>query len=306
MVILVMGLSYEARSDIERTRMHRDKAKAYWLARAAVERVKYDYAMLRLQPGNLQSGSYFRYNFQEGYAECTIKSQASLFPMNANNREVWDQLLKFYDLDEVQRAETIDAIIDWVDADDLIQINGAESEYYSALEPPYIPRNGPFHSVEEILLVRGISESMYFGYQAVDGFRPGLTEMLTTEAQNLGKFDIQTCSEGILRAFLEVTPEEAQSIIRARQETPFQNINEVVPYLVEGRVDLLEKYFMVFRAHRFTIRATAYINGSPARHTVEDEVQYTGNAELYVNLSHKDSSLDHVEPLAMGIPAERE
>src|SRR5690606_32322932 len=52
--------------------------------------------------------------------------------------------------------ELNEAVIDWQDQDDLtIGAMGAESNYYSSLTRPYLPANGPFHSVEELKQVRG-------------------------------------------------------------------------------------------------------------------------------------------------------
>lgn len=56
-----------------------------------------------------------------------------------------------------------DAILDWIDADDDQRPLGAEREYYAALSPPYLPRNGPLGSIEELLLVRDVTPAMLFG-----------------------------------------------------------------------------------------------------------------------------------------------
>jgi type II secretory pathway component PulK len=59
--------------------------------------------------------------------------------------------------------EIADAILDWVDQDDEMREYGAEIEYYSALNPPYTPQNGPFKTIEELLLVRGVTADLLFG-----------------------------------------------------------------------------------------------------------------------------------------------
>jgi len=56
-----------------------------------------------------------------------------------------------------------DAILDWIDADDEPRLLGAERDYYSSLDPPYGPRNGPLHTVEELLLVRDVTPALLFG-----------------------------------------------------------------------------------------------------------------------------------------------
>lgn len=56
-----------------------------------------------------------------------------------------------------------DAILDWLDPDDQPRLLGAERDYYASLDPPYEPRNGPLHSVEELLLVRDVTPALLFG-----------------------------------------------------------------------------------------------------------------------------------------------
>jgi len=59
--------------------------------------------------------------------------------------------------------EVADSIMDWLDADNESRSNGAESDYYSGLEPPYETRNGPIESLEELLLVKGVTRELLFG-----------------------------------------------------------------------------------------------------------------------------------------------
>ncbi|MGC9022675.1 MAG: general secretion pathway protein GspK, partial [Dissulfurimicrobium sp.] len=49
--------------------------------------------------------------------------------------------------------EIVDGILDWRDPDNIPRENGAEDEVYLAKTPPYLPANGPFHTLEELLLV---------------------------------------------------------------------------------------------------------------------------------------------------------
>jgi len=59
-----------------------------------------------------------------------------------------------------------DAILDWIDPDDEPREFGAEIEYYSGLDPPYQPRNGPPETVEELLLVKDVTPELLFGPDA--------------------------------------------------------------------------------------------------------------------------------------------
>src|SRR5213079_710964 len=59
--------------------------------------------------------------------------------------------------------DVVAAINDWRDSDNAVTPGGAEAEYYASLKPPYLPRNGPFQSVRELLMVRGVSRDLFLG-----------------------------------------------------------------------------------------------------------------------------------------------
>src|SRR5207249_12115122 len=60
------------------------------------------------------------------------------------------------------------AIVDWRDSDDTASASGAESQYYLSLSPPYTCKNAPFETVEELMLVRGVTPQLLYG----DGSAP--------------------------------------------------------------------------------------------------------------------------------------
>ncbi len=55
------------------------------------------------------------------------------------------------------------AILDWIDEDEEIRPNGAESQSYSGRLPPYRAKNGRLNTLEELLLVRGMTPELLFG-----------------------------------------------------------------------------------------------------------------------------------------------
>jgi len=66
---------------------------------------------------------------------------------------------------------TADAILDWIDPDNKQRPLGAEADYYSGLDPPVTPRNGPPESLEELLQVRGVTRERLFGLDLNQNFR---------------------------------------------------------------------------------------------------------------------------------------
>jgi len=73
--------------------------------------------------------------------------------------------------------EIADAILDWIDEDDEERPFGAESSYYSQFN--YEAKNGPLESLDELLLIRGITPQLLFGY---DANRNGLIDPVEAEA----------------------------------------------------------------------------------------------------------------------------
>ena len=81
--------------------------------------------------------------------------------------------------------EIADAILDWIDPDDETREFGAEIDEYSGYTPPYAPKNGPLETVEELLLVRGITPALLFGS---DANRNGIADAHEA-ATNIGDVD---------------------------------------------------------------------------------------------------------------------
>lgn len=59
--------------------------------------------------------------------------------------------------------ELADAILDFIDDDETSRTNGCESEYYNGLQPSYSSKNSPLESLDELLLVRGVSSEYLYG-----------------------------------------------------------------------------------------------------------------------------------------------
>jgi DNA uptake protein ComE-like DNA-binding protein len=63
-------------------------------------------------------------------------------------------------------SELADAILDFIDEDDDPRSAGAESDYYQSLSPPYRAKNGPLRSLDELLLVSGVTPRLLYGEDA--------------------------------------------------------------------------------------------------------------------------------------------
>jgi type II secretory pathway component PulK len=75
------------------------------------------------------------------------------------NTATKEQLLGLPDMVE----EIADAIIDWRDSDDVPSGTGVESGYYEGLPYGYMARNGPFRTIRELLLVKDVTDKLFYG-----------------------------------------------------------------------------------------------------------------------------------------------
>lgn len=55
-----------------------------------------------------------------------------------------------------------DAILDWIDPNDIVTSpGGAEAGYYASRDPAYAPANGPMFSVTSLRLIKGVTPEVY-------------------------------------------------------------------------------------------------------------------------------------------------
>jgi hypothetical protein len=59
--------------------------------------------------------------------------------------------------------EIADAILDFIDPDDDTRDYGFESSHYGSKQPPYASKNGPLDSLNELLLVEGVTAELMYG-----------------------------------------------------------------------------------------------------------------------------------------------
>jgi general secretion pathway protein K len=109
----------------------------------------------------IPDGQPHTWRFSGEDLEIAIVNVASLIDLNQAPRELLGGLLGAVGIEEEVQAELLDAILDWRDEDDLHLLNGAEDADYESAGRPYGAKDGPFHSVEELLQVLGIDAPLF-------------------------------------------------------------------------------------------------------------------------------------------------
>ena len=157
-----------------------------------------------------------------------------------------------------------DAIMDWLDADDEQRAYGAELDYYGGLPTPYEPTNGPINSVEELLLVSGMTPSILFG---ADTNRNG---MLDPDEQQRFGVSVDTPGALGLAAYFTIHGNEANK----QRDGAFRvNIN------ADDLETLLEDVTAALEDDVYASFICAYrMSGSPAASAITAGIQ-TGTEE---------------------------
>ena len=128
------------------------------------------------------------------------------------------RLLLSEDLAEVttEQAELIvTAITNWIDKNDEDDgLESTESSYYAGLQPSYASKNGPMEFVEELLLIRGISKTLYYGNEELLGLR----DLVTVQGTD-GKINMNTAPKAILKVMSPSMNEDlAAQLITFRED----------------------------------------------------------------------------------------
>ena len=174
----------------------------------------------------------------EGY-QARIISEGEKFNINAIVLRQDEDLLKsmFIDwgleLDEAQAV--VDALVDWVDGNDEVGLNGAEVDWYTEQGRLNQPFNRPFYHLDEVRLVRGMDY--------VEALKPDWRNWFTIWSG--GALDLNEAPAELIAVAAGITPEEAAIIpetVRGpdgqrdtEDDAPFQSAAEALALLgVDG------------------------------------------------------------------------
>jgi general secretion pathway protein K len=169
---------------------------------------------------SLQSEGYF----DNGSFQLAIQDEGGKIAINslvngsAYNVPIRDLLLRLltgpsFRLDQRKAEELVDAIKDWIDADDEVTGAGAEGAYYAGLARPYAAKNAPIDCIEELLMVKGVTRELFYGTRE----SPGLAQCLSAFGD--AKININTAPNPVLRALAaEMTDEDVRQLDKYRRE----------------------------------------------------------------------------------------
>lgn len=141
----------------------------------------------------------------EGF-EVRLRSEGARFNINAillqGDEDLMLTILGHWGLDLKEAQPIVDALVDWVDADDDAGLNGAEVADYENAGRVNQPFNRPFYDLSEMRLVRGMDQ--------VEAMKPDWREWFTVWSS--GPLDLNEADAELIAVAADCSVEDAEVI----------------------------------------------------------------------------------------------
>lgn len=223
-----------------------------------------------------------------------MERKFNLSSINQANTLVLDRALMLMGV-ETGEAQTIrDSYLDWIDLDHKNHLNGAESLDYLTMPAPYYAKNGPVDDIRELLLLKGMTEEIFWGRSRGEGgpSRPstpylesiaageldgmGLVDLFTTIAGAGRAINVNTVNRQVLQLVPGIDAPLANAIISERDgpdgspgtddDAPFTNTGEVLQLLgPDQAIAAPIAQFLVVQSQVFEITVDADVAGYKRR-----------------------------------------
>lgn len=271
LVAIILEFDAEARRELKEAAAFRDGLKATVLSRAAVQAVR---ALLKEDarrkqlvglaydgPGDLWSSPLTNYPLGDGVLSGRIEDERGKLNLNVLAAQAEPEvrkasILRLKRLFELAQVDPllVDAVADWVDADEFPEPNGAESVYYQSLKPPYRAANAPLQTVAELHLIKGFTDDV------VRRLVRYVTVYPTTAGGSDGWINLNAAEPLVIQALdPRITLDLAQAIAQGRPYRTLQEPDRVTGFEPLAKALRLTDAYRV-KSDTFSVTGTVTIN----------------------------------------------
>jgi len=289
--VIVLEFSFAMRTEVHITKNFQEELQLYALAEGGIQRAiaelvnKNDPKVQQMRkdlninelPADKREwftdGRDYLLSFDQGACDVRIIGEGGKANINLVPETMLRNMLNNLGVKVEIRDIVVDSILDWLDADDLYRANGAENDYYRSLKEPYDCKNGPMDSVEELLLVKGVTPEMYYGKKAAEKAEGGakvdqigLKDVFSIYAPG-DQIDINSAPYPVLRGVLGIPEEISRLMVKAREEKAFESQQDLLQRVPEmdkfyGDIGRLITYRSATPYYTIESRAKAKAGGS--------------------------------------------
>ena len=110
----------------------------------------------------LGDGQWKNEAYGEGGYQVRVSDESGKININQADEIILRQTFTNLDFEPDFGDALADAILDWRDPDALERLNGVEREYYLAQDIPYPAKDGPFDTLDELLLIRDVTRDLFY------------------------------------------------------------------------------------------------------------------------------------------------
>jgi general secretion pathway protein K len=244
--VVVLEFCFAMRTEVNIAQNFKEETQRYAMATGGIERAiaeliyRNDPRMQQLRktlkpeevPAEerewVTDGRPYVFSFDQGTCEVRAFGEAGKVNINVVSDPTLRKIIGQFGLEGEARDVVVDSILDWRTPGELHRLNGAKSDYYRSLSEPYDCKNGNFDSIEELLLVRGVTPELFYGKKATNeeagtnADRAGLKDIFSIYAFG-EQIDINSASATTLRIVLGIPNEVAEHIVKARAEKNYEN-----------------------------------------------------------------------------------
>jgi general secretion pathway protein K len=256
LTVVVFEFCFAMRTEVHITNNYKEELQCYAMAEGGIQRAiteliyKHDPRVQQIrrtlisQEGSqdkeewVADGRSYPLPFNQGTCEIRIMSEAGKVNINLVSESMLRKIVGQLGLEGEAKDTVVDSILDWRDPDDFHRVNGAETDYYQSLKEPYNCKNGNFDSVEELLLVRGVTSDLFYGSKGIKKEEEGSTDRVGLKdifsIYSFGEqIDINSVTPLVLNVFLGLPQEVSQQVVKAREEKGFDNPQDLIQRVPE-------------------------------------------------------------------------
>jgi len=186
--------------------------------------------------------------------------------LSENTRIILYNLLVNDGVPEEKADAITDSVMDWKDADELHRLNGAESDYYMSLPASYRSKNNLYDTMEELLLVKGMTPEILFG----DEERKGIARLITVYS-TASRINVKTAPKEVLLAIPGFSSDLADSVITLRETVPEDILRHIQASLGKS-YDLIAPYIGAEDLNIYTIDSIGYMEDRKKGYSIRSTV----------------------------------